>query len=100
MSLSERALVNYGVTDFNTGTLSMSEGAEVVNEHIFEDDDRITSAGDTTLMVNNGLLIKNEGSSATTIAVPFENNGTVNGRKLEGFGGYIFRNRPKTLYAA
>lgn len=98
MTLEGRTLLNDGKARLAGGTLYMSHGAKFENKGTFEVNsgqerapygaaiERPNSEGVAPLIVNTGLLSKNEGPTMTKIDVPIENPGTVeptNGNTIE-----------------
>jgi RHS repeat-associated protein len=91
---SGSTLVNDGTLRFtgftnegNNGEVRLSSGARLVNAGTFVDDVQDTfgfgCGGDASVagsgtFANSGTLVKDAGSATTTVAVPFENSGTVN----------------------
>jgi RHS repeat-associated protein len=90
---SGRRLVNEGTLTFASGTIWMTEGAEIKNSGTFKQNTetlrqncQICFPGEKEtegpgLVVNTGTLEKTEGASASTIGVPIENQGTVSVQK-------------------
>ena len=123
--LTERTLINEGTLQLGSssgygGQLVLSEGARIENKGVFPDNSEasgcykpntaptnsgitITEAAGskrTPLILNTGTLEENEGDTpehVRLIAVPFENQGTINGEAAElGFNGKA----PVTLASA
>jgi len=94
--LEKRTLVNEGTLEFSpgNGAFQMSDGAALQNKGTFNDAETGSGAievasGSTSApsIVNSGTFEKTVSSGNTTVAVKFENKGTVKTR--EGIGGYF-----------
>jgi RHS repeat-associated protein len=96
--ISERRLSNEGVLDFSSGVILESNGARIENSGTFEDNSQATNYGTQQILVfensppplfvNTGTFEKTEGVNEATVAVPFQNLGSI----AEPTGKLVFTN--------
>ncbi len=86
MHLEGRRLFNQGTSTFGSGTLYMSAGAEIQNAGSFKDNSesschgpqiQVASGGSAPSILNTGTFEKTAGGGTSTVAVSFDNDGSV-----------------------
>ncbi len=77
-TMDAQTLTLNGITNWTSNNITLSNGAEIINNGTYNANATTTmSGGATEVFTNNGSFIKNTAATTTTMNVPFTNNDTV-----------------------